>query len=108
MFMDLTQARAMPLARPVLPVPRALARQYKGAGWVLVATAWGRMVHLAYVTDLSAALAQALQEDLTDTQGTALVRHWLRLPEALPHIREMQALGDVSAGRCAGWTYCPF
>lgn len=107
MYMNLTQSPSLMLARPTYAIRATLGRAYCGTGWVLAAIVRGQVVHLRYLCQLSPALAQALDEDLTDSLGTALVRQWLRSDEAQPHIREMQALGDVSAGLCTGRTFCP-
>lgn len=86
-------------------VTDALACQYKGAGWALVAIAGGQLVKLVYLADASPAFDQMMQQPGADNHGAFLARQVLSLPELGPVVRELQAIGQVSAGMLSCWEF---
>lgn len=88
----------------VYPIPEALAGQYQGAGWALAAIAGGRPVALRYIADVAPeSVAEAVAEG--GQHAAFFVRQWLGTDQAAPVVRELQALGNVSAGMCSAWEF---
>lgn len=86
------------------PVNDAVASQYKGAGFALVAVTGGQIVAIRYVRDV----APAKVSDAVDGGGAHapfFVRQWIESSEAGPVVRELQALGDVLVGMCSSWVF---
>ena len=80
-------------------IPESLSHQYHGAGWALAAITGGQLVALRYVSDL----VPELDDDLIEGGNTAraAVQKWIASDAAVPAVRELQALGDVSVGMCS-------
>lgn len=89
----------------VYKIPDTLASQYHGAGWALAAIAGGRVVALRYLADVAS-------PDIVDAMGKLgpharmVVRQWISMPQAGPVVRELQALGEVSAGMLSAGEFC--
>lgn len=82
----------------------AVAGQYKGAGWALVAVAGGQVVALRYVADVAGeVVADAIAEG--GPHARFFVGQWLSTTAAGPVVRELQALGEVSVGMCSSWEF---
>lgn len=86
------------------PIPDTLADQYHGSGWALAAIAGGQPVALRYLNDM-AGDDWLEQIEQMGAHGQMIVRQWLETAEAGRHVRELQALGDVSAGMCSCWEF---
>lgn len=86
------------------PIPESLSGQYHGAGWALAAITGGQVVALRYIRDVAEAISDQIDEAGGSHAGF-FVRQWLQTDEAGPIVREMQALGEVSAGMCSCWEF---
>lgn len=91
------------MEKKTYPIPEALAGQYHGAGYALAAIAGGQPVALRYVADLAPALDDVLMEG--GTEARQAVMQWVGSDAAGPTVRELQALGEVSAGMCSAWEF---
>ena len=86
-------------------VPDSLAAQYHGAGWALVAVAGGQLVKLVYLANVSPTFDKLMQQPGADAHGAFFARQVMGMPEVGLVVRELQALGEVSAGMLSGWEF---
>jgi hypothetical protein len=86
-------------------VSEELAHQYHGAGWALVAVAGGQLVKLVYLADVSPTFDKLMQQPGADAHGSFFARQVIGMPEVGPVVRELQALGEVSAGMLSAWEF---
>ena len=84
-------------------LPESLSHQYHGSGWAVAAITGGQLVALRYVSDLAPELTDDLIDDLIEggSIARAAVQKWIASDAAGSAVRELQALGDVSVGRCS-------
>jgi len=68
------------------PIPESLSDTYDGAEWAIAAILSGRVVALRYIADIAPEIAQ----------DEAAIRRWALCKP--PEVRELQALGTLSAG----------
>lgn len=99
-IVDRVEAQAM----NVYPIPQTLASAYHGAGYALAAIASGHLVALRYLDDHA---DDATQDALVDggAQARRAAQDWITSDAAGPVVRELQALGRVSAGMCSSWEF---
>lgn len=99
-IVDRVEAQAM----NVYPIPQTLASAYRGAGYALAAIAGGKVVALRYIAGhADDATQDALSEGEAHARRAALA--WIASDAAGPVVRELQALGHVSAGMCSSWEF---
>lgn len=80
----------------VYPIPEALEAKYKGAGHALAAITGNQLIDFVYLEDV-------LQDyDPESDGGLAAAVNDDRLA---PVVRQLQTLGQVSAGMCSGWEF---
>lgn len=89
----------------IYKVFEGLAPQYKGAGWALAAIAGGQLVKLVYLADASPTFDKLMQQSGADLHGQFFAKQVMGLPEVGLAVRELQALGEVSAGMLSGWEF---
>lgn len=77
---------------PTYPIPECLADSHDGDEWAIAAIMAGRVVALYYIADV----APHIPGQYDDPEAEFLIRQWLRKDPM--HLRELQALGNVSAG----------
>lgn len=87
----------------VYPITDTMAGQYHGAGYALAAVTGGHVVALRYLQELDDTLADDLAEG--GQQARQAVMRWIGSDAAAPAVRELQALGEVSAGMCSAWEF---
>ena len=74
------------------PIPDTLEAKYKGAGYGLAATVDGKIVDIAYLSDL-----------LPDFDGD--IETAMNDDRLGPTVRYLSGLGSVHAGMLSGWTF---
>ncbi|CAM4096125.1 hypothetical protein BOTU111921_11495 [Bordetella tumbae] len=74
------------------PIPESLSDTHEGAEWALAAILGDRLVGLLYLSTV----APALVEHLDTPSSEFVIKRWVQTAPA--DLRELQALGDVSAG----------
>ncbi|RTZ48045.1 hypothetical protein EKL30_03520 [Candidimonas sp. SYP-B2681] len=82
-------------------IPESLVSSYRGDGWALAATLKGQIVAIRYIVEIAPAIAERLE----GPHAPLFVKQWLGTLEAMPIVRELQALGNVSAGMCSNWEF---
>lgn len=95
----------MSLTMPkIYKITAAVADQYHGSGWALVAVSGGQIVTLRYLDDVADdAVCNKIRERVGEAKVT--VTKWLDTPTAGAVVRELQALGEVSVGMCSAWEF---
>lgn len=86
----------------VYPMDPAIGASYKGAGLALAAITGGQVVALRYIRDVAPTV---IADHADGVHGGFFVRQWLATAAAGPIVRELQALGDVSAGMVSAWEF---
>lgn len=85
-------------------IPESLASHYHGAGWAIAAIAGGKVVALRYIEDVAPlAVADAVAQG--GSHARFFVDQWIKTTEALPVVRELQALGQISLGMLSSWEF---
>jgi hypothetical protein len=87
------------------PIPEGLIPFYKGCGWALAAVAAGQLVKIVYLADVSPTFDKLMQQSGSDNHSLFFARQVMSPPEVGLVVRELQALGEVSAGMLSGWEF---
>lgn len=74
------------------PLPESLSDTHDGDEWAIAAILGGRVVALRYLADV----APSLTKHLGAPSAEFVIKRWVQTAPA--DLRELQALGDVSAG----------
>lgn len=89
----------------VFKVTDALAPKYRGTGYALAAIAGGQLVDIRYLRDFGQFEIIDQIEDSGPHAGF-FFKQWLNTSDAAPTVRELQAIGEVSAGILSAWEFC--
>jgi len=76
----------------IYPIPEYLAKLRRGTEWAIAAVLLDRVVAMLYLSDV----APELVEHLGTPSAEFMVKRWAQTAPA--DLRELAALGDVSAG----------